>query len=117
MTPRPLNPGELAALTALVEHADSAGLRAQLATARVIGTCVCGCSSVRLDTDAPPLDPAEMRRHSANGREDWFAIHASGDGADVVIHVAGGRLHELECYAGDGVAVPFPAGLQDFWIA
>ncbi|MFI5910748.1 hypothetical protein [Dactylosporangium sp. NPDC051541] len=103
--PRPLTPGERRALTALVEHADRPGLRAQLASAQVIGKCDCGCASVQLSTTGPKLPDTE-----------WLSVNATGDGADVVLHVIEGRLHELECYAGEGVAVALPDELRDFWV-
>lgn len=115
---RRLTAAEQAVLDRLVAHAGSAPLTAQAASVRVTASCDCGCRSVRLSTDAPPLSPAAMAALSRTGRDDWFSIDctrvlpssATGHVAlfQVVVHVVGGRLHELEIFAGEGVAVEVP---------
>ena len=117
--PRALTAAEFAVLEALVAHAGSAPLTAQLASARVTGTCGCGCSSIRLDADGPPVPPEAMQ--ALGGRDDYIGVHATAPGdppVDTVAHVPGGRLGELEFFAGEGLPLPPPAptSLRDFWI-
>jgi hypothetical protein len=107
--PRPSTPAEAAIITALVARTGNAALRAQAESVAVVSTCSCGCPSVGLRTDGPQLSTADMLALSGLGRDDWFAVRASVDGTDVIVHVLGGRLGELEVYAGDGVAVALPA--------
>lgn len=123
--PRQLTAAEQALLDRLVAHADCAELTAQAASARVTAVCECGCPSVLLTTDAPALSRATMLRLSAFGRDDWFAIDYTryGDETEtdpstgaavlpmlqVIVHVTGGSLHELEIFAGEGVAVDLPS--------
>jgi hypothetical protein len=57
---------------------------------------------------------------SSTGRDDWFSIDCTRviGSADritgnvplfqVVVHVVGGLIHELEIFAGEGVAVEVP---------
>jgi hypothetical protein len=106
--PRPPTPAEAAVLTALVAHTGNAALRAQVDSVTVVSTCSCGCASVGLRTDGPPLSTVDMLALSGLGRDDWFGVRASHDGVDVVVHVLSGRLGELEVYAGDGIAAPLP---------
>ena len=81
----------------------------QAADAAVVGECTCGCSSLRLSTQAAPLPVQTTIRLSDTGRPDYFAVSSGGRGPDgdvsVVLHVLDGRLHELEIFAGEGVAV------------
>jgi hypothetical protein len=123
--PRRLTAGEQALLDRLVAYAGCAELIAQAASARVTAVCECGCPSVLLDTDAPALSRATMLRMSAFGRDDWFAIDytrygdetetdpSTGDEVlpmlQIIAHVTGGSLHELEIFAGEGVAVDLPS--------
>jgi len=122
--PRRPTDAEQAVLDRLVAHADNAELTAQAATAWVTALCDCGCRSVRLHSDAAPLSPAAMSDLSSTGRDDWFSIDCTrfvGEppGAErpartvptvqVVVHVTSGSLHELEIFAGEGVAVEVPA--------
>jgi hypothetical protein len=117
--PRRPTTAEQAVLDRLVAHAGSAPLTAQAASVRVTAVCDCGCSSVRLRSDAAPLSPVAMAALSRLGRDDWFSIDctrvigapAGADGVtlfQVVVHVVGGQLHELEIFAGEGVAVEVP---------
>jgi hypothetical protein len=121
--PRRPTAAEQAVLDRLVAHAGSASLTAQAASVWVTAICDCGCRSVRLRSDAAPLSPAAMAALSRAGRDDWFSIDctrviSAPAGADrapgnvplfqVVVHVVGGLLHELEIFAGEGVAVEVP---------
>jgi hypothetical protein len=82
-------------------------LVAQVTDAVVVGECTCGCSSVRLSTRAALLPAQTVTRLSGTGRDDYLAVSSTSAGGDddVVLHVLEGRLHELEIFAGDGVAV------------
>jgi len=81
----------------------------QAADAAVVGECTCGCSSLRLSTQAAQLPVETTIRLFDTGRPDYFAVSSGGRGPDgdvsVVLHVLDGRLHELEIFAGEGVAV------------
>jgi hypothetical protein len=110
----PRVPGEverrlLAVLTAAV---DEPLLDEQVATVVVDAVCRCGCSSVRLRTDARAIPVERLRELSATGRDDHVEAAATGVGAtehvDVVLHVLAGRVRELEVFdreGGEGVAV------------
>jgi hypothetical protein len=119
---RPTN-AEQAVLDRLVARAGSARLTAQAASAWVTAVCDCGCRSVRLHSDAAALPPAAMMDLSGTGRDDWFSIDCTRIVREpseldhfpvkvpllqVVVHVVGGLLHELEIYAGEGVTVEVP---------
>jgi hypothetical protein len=113
---------EQAALDRLVSHVDCPELSAQAASAWVTAACECGCSSVLLYSDAPALSPQAMARLSSVGRSDWFGIdHTRVDETptldpsrrtvrmlQIIVHVTSGSLHELEIFAGEGVAVDIP---------
>jgi hypothetical protein len=127
--PRSLNGAEQAVLDRLVTHTGSAELAAQASSAQVTAVCGCGCGSIRLHTDAPPLSPEAMTQLSSTGRDDWFSVDSTridettevgGSRIEVrmfqvVLHVVQGSLHELEIFAGEGVAVepPPPDELTD----
>ncbi|MET7403387.1 hypothetical protein ABZS66_58925 [Dactylosporangium sp. NPDC005572] len=117
--PRPLTPAERAVLAALVGFAAREELTAQLASARVTAECDCGCASVRLATTGPALPRAAVKAMSEYRRDDHVAVAATAGRVDAVLHVVGGRLHELELFAGEGVKVvpPPPARLTDFHTA
>jgi hypothetical protein len=112
-TPRPPTPAEAALLVALVGRVPAPGLAAQVASVRVTATCRCGCSSVRLQSDAPAVPPAVVAGLSPRGRSDHLGIQAHADGGDqpvqVVVHVIHGRLAELEIHVREGLAVRPPA--------
>jgi CTP:molybdopterin cytidylyltransferase MocA len=114
---------EQALLDRLVSHVDCPELAVQAGSAWVTGVCECGCPSVLLHSDAPALTPETMTRLSSLGRSDWFAIDstrvdetvAPGPSTgqvrmlQVIVHVVGGSLDNLEIYAADGVAVDLPS--------
>jgi hypothetical protein len=111
--PRPPSADELRLISTLAAAVDEPLLRKQVQTAEVDAVCRCGCSSVRLRSDAAPLPPARVAALSARGRPDYFSVEASGTGAagervEVVLHVVLGRVQELEVFdsfRGQGVAV------------
>ncbi len=93
----------------LVAFADVPSLSEQLATVRVVSTCDCGCASVGLRTEGPQVPATVVARLSDTGRDDYFAVSASGGGdVSVVLHVFSGFVEELEIFAGQGVPVVAP---------
>jgi hypothetical protein len=121
--PRRLTAAEQAVLDRLVASVACADLTAQAVSAWVTAVCGCGCRSVRLHSDAAPVSRAVMMRLSSTGRDDWIGIDytRADEGMSqnlpagevrlfqVVVHVVEGSLHELEIFAGEGVAVDIPA--------
>jgi hypothetical protein len=115
--PRPPSPAEQRLLSWLAAGVGPE-LTAQADSAVVVGECACGCSSVQLATTAAPLPAATISQLSGAGRSDYVAVSSTGHSPEghvisVVLHVAEGRLHELEVFdsdAGEGVAVD-PASL------
>jgi hypothetical protein len=101
-----------------VTFADVPGLSEQVATVRVVSTCDCGCASVGLRTEGPQVPATAVARLSDTGRDDYFAVSASGGGVSVVLHVLSGFVGELEIFAGEGVpvAAPHPDTLINIWI-
>ncbi|HEX6700988.1 MAG TPA: hypothetical protein VF101_09695 [Gaiellaceae bacterium] len=105
--PRPLASDERALLDALLAGPRSRPeLIEQAATARVIGECSCGCPSVwlRADNDTPPLTTTASE--SPTGDPSYYSLTAHGQNTDgrevqVTLHVARGRLDELEIWAGE----------------
>ncbi|GLL02785.1 hypothetical protein GCM10017581_045270 [Dactylosporangium matsuzakiense] len=116
--PRSLTGAERALVIRLVEFADVAVLTEQVTTVRVVSTCRCGCASVGLRSDGPPVPATVVARLSATGRDDYFAIEASGDDVRVVLHILGGFVEELEMFAGEGVQVvaPHVDSVTSLWI-
>jgi len=108
--PRRLTEAEQAVLERLVAYANCAELSAQAASVWATAVCDCGCSSVLLRTDAPAISAELMLRVSTLGRDDWFSIDYTRwrPMLQVVVHVTGGTLHELEIFAGEGVPVDIP---------
>jgi hypothetical protein len=123
-TPRVLSDGELRVIEQLAAAVDEPLLDRQVATASVVAVCRCGCSSLRLHSDEPPLPDVRVEQLSDNDRADYFSVDALGDAADVpsvqvVLHVFQGRIHELEVFAGEGVTVPLASltGLTETTVA
>jgi hypothetical protein len=113
--PRALTAAERALLETLVGHVACSALTEQTASARVIGTCGCGCGSLRLSSDGPPVPGDTIRALSSVGRDDVFSVNTMARSApfvNVVVHVVGGMLHELEVFNGEGVPVEPPAADQ-----
>jgi hypothetical protein len=111
---RGLSDGERRLLGELAKAVDEPLLHQQVATAAVTVECRCGCSSVRLHSDEPPIPEARIVQLSRHDRPDYFSVEAVGHTADLadvqfVLHVVGGRVHELEVNAGEGVAGPLAA--------
>ena len=92
----------------LVTFADVPSLSEQVATVRVVSTCDCGCASVGLRTEGPQVPATAVARLSDTGRDDYFAVSASGGDVSVVLHVLSGFVGELEIFAGEGVPVAAP---------
>ena len=123
---RALNEHEARLLSELAAFVDEPRLREQINTARVGATCTCGCSSVRLQTDAPMVPAERVAQLSSSGRDDYFAIHSTGRPrtlrhVDVVLHVGLGLIMELEVFhsrRGHGVQIPLEriTGLQALWL-
>lgn len=108
--PRALSGDEQRLLTALAAAVDEPLLHRQVATAVVVAVCRCGCSSVRLASEEPALPAARMTQVSSRDDAHGFSLEASSSGpagewVQVVLHVGLGRVHELEVFAGEGVAV------------
>jgi hypothetical protein len=107
--PRTLTEAEHALMAKLVTFADVPILSEQIATVRVVSTCDCGCASVGLHTEGPQVPATVVARLSSTGRDDYFAVSASGGGdVSVVLHVLSGFVGELEIFAGEGVPVAAP---------
>lgn len=104
-TPRGLSEDERRLVTRLAGAVDEPVLHRQVDTARVVAVCRCGCSSVRLHSDQPPVPAARVGELSEIDRPDYFQMAANGGAAQVVLHVFQGRVGELEVFAGEGVAV------------
>ncbi|PZA21314.1 hypothetical protein DMO24_10995 [Modestobacter versicolor] len=93
----------------LAAAVDEPLLHDHVATAAVTAVCRCGCPSVRLRSAAAPIPEARVSQLSHGSRPDYFSVSAAGPaGVQVVLHVARGRLLELEVFAGEGVAAPVP---------
>ena len=122
--PRGVSDDERRLLRSLTATVDEPLLDRQVDTAAVAAVCRCGCSSVRLRTAEPPLPAARVAQLSGNGRLDYFYVDAVGHRLDratvqVVLHVVEGRAHELEVFAGEGVAVSLAdlTHLTDTWVS
>ena len=101
--PRAPSEPERRLLIALAAAVDPPLLHDQVATVLVDAVCRCGCPSVRLRSEQEPLPDARVLRLSATGRDDYFAVEASGLGpagqeVSIVLHVVHGRVHELEVF-------------------
>jgi hypothetical protein len=89
----------------------------QVEEAVVVTECGCGCSSVQLSTAAAPLPADVVSWFSNTGRPDYLSVSSIGIDTDghvvsVVLHVADGRLRELEVFdtdAGEGKPVDLAA--------
>ncbi len=119
-TPRALSVEEHRLVERLAAAVDDPLLDRQVATASVTALCRCGCSSIRLHSDEPPIAPARVAQLSEDGRSDYFCVTATADAAglpcvQVVLHVVRGRIDELEVFVEEGVAVPLAGltGLSD----
>jgi hypothetical protein len=116
--PRALTEAEHALMTRLVTFVDVLTLSEQVATVRVVSTCDCGCASVGLRTEGPPVPATTVARLSDTGREDYFAVSTSDGDVTVVLHVLSGFVGELEIFAGEGVPVAAPDAdtMINIWI-
>ncbi len=99
--PRAPTDAERRVLGVLAAAVGDPALHDQVASVVVDAVCRCGCSSVRLRTDSPARDGG----HLAVGADGSAPGHEL---VQVVLHVIGGRVHELEVFdqlAGEGVPV------------
>ena len=102
--PRAPSEPERRLLLALAAAVDEPLLHGQVERVLVDAVCRCGCPSVRLRSEEPPIPGAAVARLSARGRDDHFAVEATGHGPEgrsvsIVLHVVEGRVHELELFA------------------
>jgi hypothetical protein len=117
--PRALDDTERALLTALVSGPRGRReLVDQASSAQVVGECSCGCASVWLRADDTVPSLATTAAESPTGDPGYYSLTAHGVSGDidvqVTLHVAQGRLEELEIWAGaEGERVlPDPASLH-----
>lgn len=115
--PRHLTTAEQELLLALLRPTRSPRLCAQARAASVVGTCACGCSSLKLVTSAPALPSPDVAALSTSGRLDYVGVAADGVNAEgrtvqLALHVLEGVVVELEVYAGEGVPAPAPPATE-----
>lgn len=109
-SPRDLSAAERRLLDRLVGAVGDPVLQRQVDTAAVTASCRCGCSSVRLLSEGPPVAEARMLQLSEVDRSDhvqvdaWSSTPVHPD-VHVVLHVVAGLIAELELFAGEGIAV------------
>jgi hypothetical protein len=105
--PRELTPAERALLDFLIAPRDCPELDELVARAKGVGYCACGCPSVTLGSDAPPLSPELMERlRTKDDRKGALEIRAEEDEAfgrqlEVTLHVLEGELIELEIWGAE----------------
>src|SRR4051794_2031223 len=90
--PRPPSELQRRLLIALADAVGEPLLNDQIATVVVVAVCRCGCSSVRLRSKEGSIAPEKVAQLSSRGRDDYFAVDATGSGpenriVDVVLHV------------------------------
>jgi hypothetical protein len=98
---RPLRPQERALVGWLLEHGnpDAAGFLTQLAQARVVSRCPCGCASIDFSVGgAIPPSGAGMRILS-----DYVWRADDGAHCGVFVFACGGLLAGLEVWTADGM--------------
>ena len=83
----------------------------QAAGARVVAVCDCGCPSIGLEVDGPPVPPTLAIEREPLGRPDYFSLgavgrNAAGTDVEVILHVGDGRARELEIWTGTWGAPP-----------
>src|SRR5438067_11741044 len=120
--PRDLSSAERALLAAIVDGIGPGELSGQVARAKVIAECSCGCPSIGLHTDGPVVIPDVLRRLSPVGRDDVldvtaYATNRKGREVEITLHIVFGRLEELEIWAGTfggdpRTEVPSPESLR-----
>jgi hypothetical protein len=98
---RPLTPQEQALVRWLLEHGnpDAAGYLPQLAQARVVSRCPCGCASIDFSIGgAVPLAGAGMHVLS-----DYVWQADDGTHCGIFVFSCGGLLAGLEVWSADGM--------------
>jgi hypothetical protein len=111
---RPLSPNEQQLLEVLLAHdVENAGqLRSQLAHARVVTSCACGCGSigfVEMESDTHRTRPAALP-FPVEGQ----VLNESGAlVGGLILFVQDGQLHDLEVFSyGDPLPFPDPANVR-----
>ncbi len=109
--PRQLNPREKTILEYLLSQRflSRDELKTQLASARVVGRCNCGCETVDLAVAEANSPPAQVKF-----RVPVEAATRVRPGTCVLLHVVNGWLRELEVYRDDGesATLPDPSSLE-----
>ncbi len=111
--PRAPSKSEHRVLTALANAVGEPLLDDQVSSVVVDAVCRCGCSSVRLRSDRQAVPAETVTRLSGTARADYLTVEAFGcepdhQAVNVVLHVIGGRVGELEVFdavKGEGAAV------------
>lgn len=110
---RPLTNQERALLEWLIQNGtgNSTELMAQLAEARVVSRCGCGCPTIDLAIGTR----VEPTRGGSDIVADAFGKSPEGYAVGVILHLREGLLSELEVYANGNVgpfSTPNPASLK-----
>ncbi|MEU6356123.1 hypothetical protein ABZ896_43585 [Streptomyces sp. NPDC047072] len=94
-----LPPDVSATLGALLTGGDpvSSALRAQIAHARVVGRCGCGCASVDLEVDRAAV--AAAPEHGNPVADGWYVVP---EDAGALVFAERGYLSLLEVYSASG---------------
>jgi hypothetical protein len=92
---------------------DTSGLREQVAKARVVSSCRCGCGSLgfvfdeRRRTDAPPAELLPIVGSIVNDDRDFIG--------GLMLYVRDGRLYDLEVFSYTSEPQPTPDPAQVRW--
>lgn len=102
--PRSLSQEELTLVIYLLNHgsAEAKPFLAQLAGARVVAHCICGCASVDFSIDGLQSQASGMRTLS-----DFQWKDEQGHLFGIVLFERGGLLSGLDVWSIDGQATPF----------
>jgi hypothetical protein len=94
---RPLNEPEQEMLDALLapDFAGAAALRVQVADARVVGGCDCGCPTINIEV-ARSLPPAEVNRRPLTPYEGHVRPLGDEPPGEIILFVRDGYLDSLE---------------------
>ncbi|TFV75370.1 hypothetical protein E4P40_19435 [Blastococcus sp. CT_GayMR20] len=121
--PRAPSDHERRIIATLVQAVGEPLLQEQVTSVVIDAVCRCGCSSMRLRTDSAAVPADTVSKLSSRCRPDYFAVDASGrdpgyQDVNVVLHLLGGRVGELEVFdavKGEGAAVALDglAGLTE----
>lgn len=112
VAPRPPSAQERALLDYLVKASESPELAEQISRVEVVSTCSCGCPSVGLNAEGPPVTSETVTRLAAWDRHDVQVVgdhlivvravgqNRAGQEVEVILHVVLGLAEELELWAG-----------------